>query len=434
MFKKLQHKSSNTSFQFVTPNSRTLPANSKEHYHQNVMAMDYQPSTRMSSLPSETVYDTYGRESLIDPVQYNTSRQTYIDPNMSTTMIQSTVTSIHGSEQLHNQDPSPFGNMDFFQSNSDIESMTSELPPKRPSTIIQPRMQHVEMPVKIEQVNGFYAHQASHATIEQYHHGGNDFMLQPAPLTQHCNNKSTRHPQPLPPLVIPPTPSASSFVSSPQHHQQQRSPLPSSSSSSLLTPSLTPGGSSPLTGSPRTPSNNKPAAEGEALLLEGIKYHESGKLEQATYYFHKAAQLQIPMAMFFYGVSLRHGWGCAKNEPVAFQYLQKAAEHAVLDLNSNMVHNSASKGELIMAIYEMGVSFRHGWGCRKNKETAVYFFKIAADLGDADAQNDLGHCYYHGQGVKKDVAAAAKYYRKADKQGHGIMGNSWIWKKKYDPK
>ncbi|CAO3597175.1 unnamed protein product [Absidia cylindrospora] len=179
-----------------------------------------------------------------------------------------------------------------------------------------------------------------------------------------------------------------------------------------------------------------PESEGEALLLEGIKYHESGKLEQATYYFHKAAQLQMPMAMFFYGVSLRHGWGCQKNEQVAFQYIQKAAEHAVLDLNSlsKTVNRSASKGELIMSIYELGVSFRHGWGCRKNKETAVYFFKIAADLGDADAQNDLGHCYYHGQGVKKDVPMAAKYYRKADKQGHGIMGNSWIWKKKYDPK
>jgi TPR repeat protein len=44
----------------------------------------------------------------------------------------------------------------------------------------------------------------------------------------------------------------------------------------------------------------------------------------------------------------------------------------------------------------------------------------------------LGHCYYHGHGVKKDLFLAAKYYRKADKQGQGIMGNSWIWKSKYD--
>ncbi|CAO3702544.1 unnamed protein product [Rhizopus stolonifer] len=138
--------------------------------------------------------------------------------------------------------------------------------------------------------------------------------------------------------------------------------------------------------------------------------------------------------MFLYGVSLRHGWGCKKNEYGAFQYLQKAAEHAVQDLSNiaSTVNKLASKGELIMAIYELGVSFKHGWGCKKNKEFAVYFFKVAADLGDADAQNDLAHCYYEGIGVKKDLYIAAKYYRKADKQGQGIMGNSWIWKPKYN--
>jgi TPR repeat protein len=53
-------------------------------------------------------------------------------------------------------------------------------------------------------------------------------------------------------------------------------------------------------------------------------------------------------------------------------------------------------------------------------------------LGDPQAQNDLAHCYHNGHGTKKDVFMAAKYYRLADKQGHGIMGNSWIWKSKYD--
>lgn len=55
-----------------------------------------------------------------------------------------------------------------------------------------------------------------------------------------------------------------------------------------------------------------------------------------------------------------------KNEFLAFQYLQKAAEHAVEDLSSlsSTVNMSAAKSELIMAIYELGVSFRHGWGVR----------------------------------------------------------------------
>ncbi|CAO3681998.1 unnamed protein product [Umbelopsis vinacea] len=176
-------------------------------------------------------------------------------------------------------------------------------------------------------------------------------------------------------------------------------------------------------------------SEAEAHVQKGIRYHEGGQLEKATQHFRVAADRDSPMGMFLYGISLRHGWGCRANTQLAFQYLQKAAEHAVDDLNNlSTVNMSAAKGELVMAIYELGVSFRHGWGVYKDKKTACYYFKIAAELGDPDAQNDLAHCYYHGQGVKRDVYQAAKYYRLAAAQGQGIMGNSWIFKNKYDQK
>ncbi|GAB5585985.1 hypothetical protein Unana1_00885 [Umbelopsis nana] len=176
-------------------------------------------------------------------------------------------------------------------------------------------------------------------------------------------------------------------------------------------------------------------SDAEAHVQKGIRYHEGGQLEKATQHFRAAADRDSPMGMFLYGISLRHGWGCRANTQLAFQYLQKAAEHAVDDLNNlSTVNLSAAKGELVMAIYELGVSFRHGWGVQKDKKTACYYFKIAAELGDPDAQNDVAHCYYHGQGVKRDVYQAAKYYRLAAAQGEGIMGNSWIFKKKYDQK
>ncbi|CEP15306.1 hypothetical protein [Parasitella parasitica] len=323
-------------------------------------------------------------------------------------------------------------------------------------------------------------------------------------------NSSKLPKPPLTPLVIPPTPIRSSSspnnthcVSTPTRSssiQQQNSPAMTATLSTpggLSTPGSSRSANSPLGlspfYSPSTPSPNtalphhhtppsplgphsascntglkkaisstsrklsmQPENKAERLVHQGIKFHEAGKLEQATDMFKQASILNLPIAMFLYGISLRHGWvsllkkymsyrfnshvgaitvqGCKRNEHLAFQYLQKAAEYAVQDLNniSNAVSASASKGELIMAIYELGVSFRHGWGCKKNKETAVYYFKIAADLNDADAQNDLGHCYYHGHGVKKNLYMAAKYYRMADKQGQGIMGNNWIWKSKYD--
>ncbi|KAF9186660.1 hypothetical protein BGZ50_002372 [Haplosporangium sp. Z 11] len=179
------------------------------------------------------------------------------------------------------------------------------------------------------------------------------------------------------------------------------------------------------------PSNPMPE-KAEDYVRQGIEYHELGDITKATHFFRTAAEIGDPVGMLMYGLSVRHGWGCAPNRTLAFQYLQKSAEHAVGDLNSrDSFASTAAKGELVLAIYELGICFRHGWGVEKNKKTAAYYFEIAANLGDPDAQNDLAWCYYHGMGVKKDMYKSAKYYRLAAAQGLGTIGNSWIWKEKY---
>ncbi|KAG0210582.1 hypothetical protein BGX28_009218 [Mortierella sp. GBA30] len=179
------------------------------------------------------------------------------------------------------------------------------------------------------------------------------------------------------------------------------------------------------------PSNPMPE-KAEDYVRKGIEYHELGEISKATHYFRTAAEIGDPVGMLMYGLSVRHGWGCTANRVLAFQYLQKSAEHAVGDLNSrDSFASTAAKGELVLAIYELGICFRHGWGIEKNKKTAAYYFEIAANLGDPDAQNDLAWCYYHGIGVKKDMYKSAKYYRLAAAQGMQQIGNSWIWKDKY---
>ncbi|GAA5809376.1 hypothetical protein MFLAVUS_002784 [Mucor flavus] len=490
------------SFQHITPNSRIIPAPSTTEYHTNKNDTWRQPA-RTSSLQKPLQYKD--RESLIDPTannsyeyrhQYGYTRDTYIEPDMSTLVIDPMTEDYYSNTTSYIPAVPPVPNMNYFhqqQYNNDPEIQTVT-PPKSVKSNVQYYVE--ESPIRVHQ-SYVEPPQPSVAVYEQAHKQHSNFALQPVPNNKKNNNYNYNSTSPLPtssksssissrlpkppltPLVIPPTPIRS--TSSP--NRTYMTPTRSSSIQNLhheyqtqLTPgSITPGSSrsmnspnsgiSPFTCSPSTPSPNTllphstlpsplgtsgdgaasskttakkfslmPDGEAERCVYQGIKYHEAGKLEQATEMFKQASILDLPMGMFLYGVSLRHGWGCKKNEHLAFQYLQKSAEHAVVDLNrfSATVNTSATKGELIMAIYELGVSFRHGWGCKKNKETAVYYFKIAADLNDADAQNDLGHCYYHGHGVKKDMFLAAKYYRLADKQGQGIMGNSWIWKSKYD--
>lgn len=168
----------------------------------------------------------------------------------------------------------------------------------------------------------------------------------------------------------------------------------------------------------------------DQYLQLGIKHHELGQLEKATHYFRLASKEGCPIGMFLYGISLRHGWGCKINTTLAFQYLQTAAEYAVNELL--VQNNIASKGELVISIYEMAVCFQQGWGVAKNKETAFYYFEIAANLGDLDAMNDVAFCYTHGHGVKKNLYKAAEYYRVSSRRGQGQVGNSWIWKEKYN--
>lgn len=50
----------------------------------------------------------------------------------------------------------------------------------------------------------------------------------------------------------------------------------------------------------------------------------------------------------------------------------------------------------------------------------VKFYKKSAELGNAEAQNSLGDCYYYGRGVNKDYTKAVEWYKKAAEQGYGI--------------
>ncbi|MBU4231042.1 MAG: sel1 repeat family protein [Proteobacteria bacterium] len=52
--------------------------------------------------------------------------------------------------------------------------------------------------------------------------------------------------------------------------------------------------------------------------------------------------------------------------------------------------------------------------------TAGGALAVAANQGDAEAQNNLGVMYAKGQGVPQDYTEAARWYRKAADQGHAV--------------
>jgi len=134
-----------------------------------------------------------------------------------------------------------------------------------------------------------------------------------------------------------------------------------------------------------------------------------------------------------YGLTLRHGWGCPKDEKQGFKWLSKAAENAVGNLEAARAGKEANavKSELILAVYEVGQCYFHGWGVGKDKSMGVSYYAVAARLGDMDAQQDLAFAMANGKGCKKDRKGAAHWYREAVKQGASDTGLQWIYKEKF---
>ncbi len=69
------------------------------------------------------------------------------------------------------------------------------------------------------------------------------------------------------------------------------------------------------------------------------------------------------------------------------------------------------------AQFDLGVCYAKGEGVNKDPAEAAKWYRKAAEQGDAGAQYNLGGCYYNGYGVDKDHAEALKWYRKAAEQG-----------------
>lgn len=88
------------------------------------------------------------------------------------------------------------------------------------------------------------------------------------------------------------------------------------------------------------------------------------------------------------------------------RYLQSAATNSATieseALQAGVKKGGAAKGELVLAIFELGNCFRNGWGVEKDAEAARQYFETAANLGDADAMNEVAWCYLEGFGGRKD--------------------------------
>lgn len=69
------------------------------------------------------------------------------------------------------------------------------------------------------------------------------------------------------------------------------------------------------------------------------------------------------------------------------------------------------------AQFNLGVMYDEGAGRPRDLAIAAQWYRMAAKQGFLDAQTNLGMMYYHGQGVDRNLTEAARWFRMAAEQG-----------------
>ena len=254
------------------------------------------------------------------------------------------------------------------------------------------------------------------------------------------------------PMTPPSIPSATSHFSRPRSQPNLRSPLSSTSLNGNIRPSWS---KSPT--SPSSPSRKGAGSVSSSPLSQfaiqlpplasmsamehidvAIQLHQVNELGKSFHHFRLAAKTDHPLGMLFYGLSLRHGWGCLKNQEQGIQWIERAADATRGELLTQLENcdpsfllNNESKALLALAMFELGNSYSQGWGTKVDKKSALKAYETAASWGDAYAMQEAGNCYEKGFGGKKDRRKAAHYYRLAAEKGANLPGYSWIHKSKY---
>lgn len=71
----------------------------------------------------------------------------------------------------------------------------------------------------------------------------------------------------------------------------------------------------------------------------------------------------------------------------------------------------------VEAQYNLGVMYDEGAGVDRDLASAADWYRRAAEQGFIDAQTNLGMMYYQGQGVPRNYQEAARWFRQAADQG-----------------
>jgi TPR repeat protein len=97
-----------------------------------------------------------------------------------------------------------------------------------------------------------------------------------------------------------------------------------------------------------------------------------------------------------WGLLHREGNGVQQDWATALRWYSRGAELGDPEAQNNL-----------------GTMFLEGFGCQRDKAQAVYWYRKGAEQGNAVAQWNLGKRYLHGDGIDRNYAEAYQWFSKA---------------------
>ena len=143
-------------------------------------------------------------------------------------------------------------------------------------------------------------------------------------------------------------------------------------------------------------------------LADGIAAYEAEDYERAYELLRPLAEEGDADAQYYVGRMYGFGRGVAKDVQRAFDLHHDAA--GIGQTNSMRV---------LGYTYLNGVT-AEGLTIEQDHEKAAYWYRKAAEAGDAKAQRSMGLLYKRGEGVERDYAQAMEWFRRGAEQGDAV--------------
>ena len=143
-----------------------------------------------------------------------------------------------------------------------------------------------------------------------------------------------------------------------------------------------------------------PGGSPSALFELGKGLYNAGEREHAIYWWHKATGDAV--AMYWIGLCYRHGLGVKRNRKKKVEFWEKASECGYA-----------------VATNCLAMCYDDGLGVKKSETKARELYLKAAELGYKGAAHTLGQIYHYGRyDVAVNKTEALKWYRVAAERGH----------------